>query len=122
MPSNKPRVTVTLNESTYEVIKALARLQDRSAGSVIGEYLETVEEPLRRLVALLQTAEEAPEKFRHQLAGVLVHQQVEIENMLGQTMHGLFDELEAPNPLSGNTGVRSVDNPKTKPRARRRKS
>lgn len=112
MPTEKPRVTVTLNRVTYEVIAELAKLQKRSKGAVIAEYLDTVQEPLSRLVALLQTANEAPGRFRRELAGVLVEQQVEIENRLGATLHELFAEPEGENPHPYNMGVRSVDNPK----------
>ena len=114
MPTKKPRVAVTLNPSTYEVVTELAKLQARSPGSVIAELLETVEEPLRKLAALLQAAQEAPQDFRHRLAGILMEQSVDIDNQLAATMHTLFDPPEVANPHPYNMGVRSEATPKPK--------
>jgi len=119
MPTSKPRITLTLNRSTYEVITELARLQKRSPGSVVVELLETVEEPLRNLAALLQAANEAPQDFRHKLAGVLMEQSVQIDNQLAATMHDLFSEKDT-NPHPYNMGVRSDSG--TKPNGKKRGS
>lgn len=78
MPTNKPRLTITLTENTYEIISQLAELQNRPKSSVIAELLESVALPLSKTVSLLQAASEAPSSVR---------------NGLKQTVNDLHDDL-----------------------------
>ena len=78
MPTVKPRVAVTLEPSTHEVIARMAQLQDRTRGAVIAELLDAVAPALARTVALLEAAQEAPEQVKQGLLGVLdgMHQEL----------------------------------------------
>lgn len=71
MPTNKPRVQVTLEPATHEIIDALARLQGRSRGSVIADLIDSIAPPLARTVALLQAASEAPAEVKRGLVNVV---------------------------------------------------
>uniref|UniRef100_UPI00287F8070 hypothetical protein n=1 Tax=Pseudomonas aeruginosa TaxID=287 RepID=UPI00287F8070 len=67
MPTIKPRVQVTLEPSTHEVIERLAALQGCSRGAVIADLIDSVAPALGRTVALLEAAREAPAQVRQGL-------------------------------------------------------
>lgn len=78
MPTLKPRVQVTLEPATHEVIERLAALQGCSRGAVIADLIDSVAPALGRTVALLEAAREAPSQVRQGLIDVV---------------HGLHGEL-----------------------------
>lgn len=78
MPTLKPRVQVTLEPATHEVIERLAALQGCSRGAVIADLIDSVAPALGRTVALLEAAREAPAQVRQGLIDVV---------------HGLHGEL-----------------------------
>ncbi|WP_287815312.1 hypothetical protein [Pseudomonas sp.] len=71
MPTIKPRVAVTLEPHTHEVIERLAQLQGRTRGSVIADLLESVAPALTRTVALLEAAAAAPDDIKRGLRTVV---------------------------------------------------
>lgn len=78
MPTVKPRVAVTLEPATHEVIARLADLQGRTRGAIIAELLDEVAPALTRTVALLEAAAAAPEQVKAGLRSVVenVHQEL----------------------------------------------
>lgn len=124
MPTNKPRVQVTLEPSTHEVIERLAELQGRTRGSVIAELLDAVAPSLSRTVALIEAAKEAPESVRKGLIQVVqgahddllevvgdAHKQVDL---LGEEMGKLGAPVREANPHVVTRGSgRGVKKPKT---------
>ena len=83
MPTNKPRVQVTLEPETHAVIARFAQLQGRTRGSVIAELLDSVAPSLTRTVALLEAAFEAPESVKKGLRGVIEDLQGELVSASG---------------------------------------
>ena len=83
MPTNKPRVQVTLEPETHAVIARFAQLQGRTRGSVIAELLDSVSPSLTRTVALLEAAFEAPESVKKGLRGVIEDLQGELVSASG---------------------------------------
>lgn len=67
MPTNKPRISVTLPPHVGETYKRMAALQGRSAAAVVADLLLAAHEPLCRTLAVLEAAREAP---RHVLEGI----------------------------------------------------
>jgi len=90
MPTDKPRLTITLPPHVYETIARMAELQGCSKSSVIAELLESVHPPLMRTVALLEAARDAPQKVRDNLR---------------QTV----EELERELAVSAGTGLEQMD-------------
>jgi len=78
MPTLKPRVQVTMEPATHEVIDALARLQGRTRGAIISDLLDSIAPSLARTVALLQAAAEAPQDIKRGLKSVVdgLHQEL----------------------------------------------
>lgn len=78
MPTLKPRVQVTMEPATHEVIDALARLQGRTRGAIISDLLDSIAPSLARTVALLEAAMEAPKEIKRGLKSVVegIHQEL----------------------------------------------
>jgi hypothetical protein len=83
MPTLKPRVQVTLEPSTHEVIERFASLQGRTRGSVIAEMLDSIAPSLARTVALLEAAAEAPNDVKRGLRAAVEGIQSELVGVAG---------------------------------------
>lgn len=70
MPTAKPRIAVTLEQSTFEVIARMAALQGVSRGSIVADLLDSVAPVLTRTVALLEAAAIAPKQVQDGLREV----------------------------------------------------
>lgn len=122
MPTLKPRIAVTLEPSTYEVIERLAVLQKRSRGAVVADLLESVSPALSRTVALLEAAQEAPERVKEGLIAVVkgLHQDlIEATGEANREVQLCLDTLGSPafqpttsgSVQSEKEGVRQGVNP-----------
>ena len=96
MPTAKPRIAVTLNEQTFQVIARMAELQGCSRGSVVADLLESVAPALTRTVALLEAAAAAPKQVRDGLRGVVEDTYQQLVGVAGDSitqMDWLISEL-----------------------------
>lgn len=105
MPTIKPRVQVTLEPSTHEVIQRLAELQGRSRGSVIAELLDEVGPALTRTVALLEAAAAAPDQVKAGLRGVIEGVHRELVAVSGDSVDQLDILLSAMSQEGANPHV-----------------
>jgi hypothetical protein len=94
MPTLKPRVQVTLEPYTHEVIERFARLQNRTRGSIISELLDSIAPPLARTVALLEAAQEAPKSVKQGLRSVVYGLHGELVAVTGEA-NAAFQHLES---------------------------
>lgn len=117
MPTDKPRITVTLSDPTFQVIARMAELGGVSRGSVVADMLETVAPVLGRTVAVLEAAQEAPKSLKEGLVKVAESVQNDLAASLGDAslqMDAFLSELTEASkqakrggPPVSNTGVRS---------------
>ena len=84
MPTVKPRVQVTLEPETHEVIERFARLQNRTRGAVIAELLNEIAPSIGRTISLLEAAQEAPNQVKAGLRAVAEGLQNEMVNATGE--------------------------------------
>tara|TARA_Y100001968_G_C18791428_1_gene451350 strand:+ start:44 stop:457 length:414 start_codon:yes stop_codon:yes gene_type:complete len=84
MPTVKPRVQVTLEPETHEVIERFARLQNRTRGAVIAELLNEIAPAIGRTISLLEAAQEAPNQVKAGLRAVAEGLQNEMVNATGE--------------------------------------
>lgn len=77
MPTDKPRITVTFEPSTYAVIDRMAKLQKRTRSAVISDLLDAVAPAMGRTVSLLEAAAVAPAQVKAGLLSVIeeIHQE-----------------------------------------------
>ena len=71
MPTAKPRLQITLTRPQHELLTNLARLQERSASSIVTELLDQVLPVLERVAVVLQAATRAQESAKEGLKGSL---------------------------------------------------
>lgn len=90
MATQKPRLTISLDKNTYEVISQLAKLQNRPKSAIITDLLETVSQPLARTVSLLQAASEAPASVRNAFAEAIE----DLHTDLSMTVGGANSEVD----------------------------
>lgn len=117
MPTAKPRIAVTLNDPTFQVIARMAELQGVSRGAVVADLLESVAPVLARTVSLLEAAQEAPRSAKEGLIRVAESVQGDLAGKLGDAMlqmDAFLGEISAASgghgegqPPYSNTGVRS---------------
>lgn len=133
MPTIKPRVAVTLEPKTHEVIERLATLQGRTRGAVIADLLDSVAPALTRTVALLEAALEAPEQVKNGLRSVVegIHEELvsasgdstrQLEQLLGD-IDRLPEEGSTPVSVTRGSGTEPTTTPKREkhPQKRSRK-
>lgn len=120
MPTAKPRIAVTLNQNTFDVIARMAELQRCSRGSVVAELLESVSPALARTVALLEAASEAPKQVRDGLRSVVEGVHNDLVEVSGDALKqldfllGAFPQDEAnPRLVTRGSGLK----PNAKPKA-----
>jgi hypothetical protein len=122
MPTIKPRVQVTLEPQTHEVIERLATLQGRTRGAVIADLIDSVAPALARTVALLEAAAAAPLEIKQGLRQVVDGVHDELVGVAGDTikqMDWLLGELggassEGSTPVSVTRGSGTDSTPKSK--------
>lgn len=96
MPTQNPRLTVTLKPSTYARIQEVSRLTGNSQSSLIAEILENSEPIFDRLIQVLVAAETAKQQVRTQLVADMEVAQGRIESQLGlalDVMDGFAGDL-----------------------------
>lgn len=84
MPTVKPRVQVTLEPETHEVIERFARLQNRTRGAVIAELLNEITPAIGRTISILEAAQEAPNQVKAGLRAVAEGLQNEMVTATGE--------------------------------------
>jgi len=112
MPTIKPRVAVTLEPRTHEVIERLAVLQGRTRGSVIADLLDSVAPALTRTVALLEAAAAAPDRVKQGLIGVVEGLHNDLVASAGDSMQQLdtllnsqFAQGADPHVVTRGSGI-----------------
>jgi hypothetical protein len=68
MSTTKPRITVTLEPRTYEVISRLSAVGGESMSQIVAQFVDLAVPSLERVVVILERAKSAPEKVRAGLA------------------------------------------------------
>jgi predicted CopG family antitoxin len=67
MATTKPRITISLKPNIYATLKRMSELGKQPMSSIVTELLESVHEPLMRVVAMLDAAATAPKEVKEGL-------------------------------------------------------
>jgi hypothetical protein len=67
MPTEKPRITITLTEQQHRVLSTMAKGQKCSMSSIVVDLLETAIPVLERVTELVAAAQRAPQQALDQL-------------------------------------------------------
>lgn len=78
MPTTKPRIAVTLDHESYEIIARFASLQGKTKSKVCAELLQGVTPFMRTPIALLEKSQRAPEDFQNQVVDLFAELESDI--------------------------------------------
>lgn len=109
MPTDNPRVNVTLSPSLDSLVGRLASLQRMSKSSVLRELLEAAAPALSRSVALMEAAARSKPAVLRGLAVSLSQEQARIEGHLEGTLsalEGQGDLVEQAEAVRGKRPAR----------------
>ncbi len=67
MSTTKPRITITLEQRAYEIVRRLAAVNETSMSATVCEFLDVALPPMERLVVVLEQAAAMPEATRHEV-------------------------------------------------------
>lgn len=71
MPTTKPRITITLEPRTHEVLTRLSVAGGESMSALIGQLVELAVPSMERLVVVLENAKTAPEEAKKGLQAAI---------------------------------------------------
>jgi hypothetical protein len=89
MPTENPRVNVTLSPALFHLVSAMARGQRASKSQVLRELLEAAEPALQRVVALMDAAEKAKGAVKAEFGESLQRSQDVIESELARQLESV---------------------------------
>ena len=115
MPTNNPRVQVTLSPSLDLLVQQLAKHQRASKSQILRELLEAAEPSLQRVVLMMDAASKASAEVHSGLARSLRSAQTQIERNLDKSLSSvdamtndlvaLAEEVRARRPGRGRGGA-----------------
>lgn len=117
MPRKKKpakRIQVSVSPEFYDVIKRTSDISGDSMSSIVANYLEACYHPMRRMLVLLEAAQDAPEQIKQGLRDAFDTVENEAKYLAGiseREADRMYDQIEkgvidAQNdPLNSNRGV-----------------
>lgn len=95
MPTNNPRLTITLEPSTAAQLRRMSALTGNSQSQMVSEILTQSSEVFERMICVLEAAEVAKQAAREETASRLDRAQAKVEKQLG-LMLGTMDDMSRP--------------------------
>ena len=95
MPTNNPRLTITLEPSLAALLRRLSELTGNSQSKLIAEILQGSEQVFERLIRVLEAAETAKAQLKEVTVRDMESAQNRIEQQLGLAL-GEMDSAFAP--------------------------
>lgn len=90
MATTKPRITITLNDKSYAVLKAISDCSGQPMSTFVAEMLDSARPTLERMAATFQTIKRAQDAERSRFLEKVDEAQAAIEPVVMQTL-GQFD-------------------------------
>ena len=90
MATTKPRITITLNEQTYAVLKAIADLGNGTMSGFVAEMLDSALPTLERIAATFQAIKKAQTAERSKFLASMDRAQAKLEPAVMEAV-GQFD-------------------------------
>ena len=95
MPTNNPRLTITLEPSIAAQLRRMSELTGNSQSQMVSEILTQSSEVFERMIRVLEAAEVAKQAAREETAARLDRAQSKMEKQLG-LMLGTMDDVSRP--------------------------
>ena len=102
MPTNKPRITITLTEEQHDILSTVAQLQDVSMSSIVTDLIETTMPSFQRMAVMLEMAQQAHSSLLREL-GVSLEDATRAIAPEAEIDSRQFDLLDSMPGLADNT-------------------
>ena len=89
MATSKPRITITLNQRTYDVIKSIGDLGNGTMSGFVSEMLDSALPTLERMAVTFQAIQKAQTAERGKFLASMDRAQADYMGMLATVMNGL---------------------------------
>ena len=124
MATQKPRITVTLEQDVYDTIRGLSDAQGCTMSGLISEFLSMVNPVQQRVLQAVKKAQSLNVESKADMVASLEASEAQLTEMLGPLL-ALMDQLAEGQPPHSNTGVTNTNlsgdgNKKTASKARPR--
>jgi hypothetical protein len=105
MPTDKPRVNVTLDQADYDLLSTLARQQKRSRADMLRDLFETMRPVLERVAVVSEAAQRAQATARQGMIESAEKAEAELLPMVQKAL-GQFDMFLADVQAQADGGGR----------------
>ncbi len=113
MATQKPRITVTLDQDVYDTIRGLSEVQGVTMSGLVSEFLTMVNPVQQRVLRACQKAQALNAESKVSMVSSLESGEAQLTEMLGPLL-ALMDQFADGQPPHSNTGV-TTSNPPTPP-------
>ncbi|MCK4175320.1 hypothetical protein [Klebsiella pneumoniae] len=113
MATQKPRITITLEQDVYDTIKGLSEAQGCTMSGLVSEFLTMVNPVQQRVLQAVKKARALSVESKADMVASLEAGEAQLTQMLGPLL-ALMDQIAEGQPPHSNTGV-TTPNPPTPP-------
>lgn len=110
MATQKPRITVTLDQDVYDTIRGLADVQGVTMSGLVSEFLAMVNPIQQRVLRACRKAQALNTESKASMVSSLESGEAQLTEMLGPLL-ALMDQLADGQPPHSNTGVTTPNPP-----------
>ncbi|MDG3865608.1 hypothetical protein L5C01_31200, partial [Pseudomonas aeruginosa] len=111
--TQKPRITITLEQDVYDTIKGLSEAQGCTMSGLVSEFLTMVNPVQQRVLQAVKKARALSVESKADMVASLEAGEAQLTQMLGPLL-ALMDQIAEGQPPHSNTGV-TTPNPPTPP-------
>lgn len=104
MATQKPRITVTLDQDVYDTIRGLSDVQGVTMSGLVSEFLAMVNPVQQRVLRACQKAQALNAESKANMVSSLESGEAQLAEMLGPLL-ALMDRHVGEQPPHSNTGV-----------------
>ena len=110
MATQKPRITVTLEQDVYDTIKGLSEAQGSTMSGLVSEFLTMVNPVQQRVLRAVKKAQALSEESKVSVISSLESGEAQMSEMVAPLL-ALMDQIADGVPPHSNTGVTTPNPP-----------
>lgn len=111
MATQKPRITITLEQDVYDTIRGLSDVQGVTMSGLVSEFLTMVNPVQQKVLKAAKKAQSLSVESKAGMVSSLEASEAQLTEMLGPLL-ALMDQVAEGQPPRSNTGV-TTPNPPT---------
>lgn len=104
MATQKPRITITLDQDVYDTIRGLSEAQGCTMSGLVSEFLSMVNPVQQRVLRAVKKAQSLNVESKADMVATLEAGEAHLTEILGPLL-AMMDQLAEGQPPHSNTGV-----------------